>query len=78
MGLIKFILLLIVLFAAFTFWRQWQAWQASKRRPPPAAEKPPLMVRCVRCGLHLPEGEAIREEAHWYCSVEHLEADRNG
>lgn len=78
MGLIKFILLLIVLFAAFTFWRQYQAWQASKRRPPPTADKPPLMVRCTHCGVHLPEDQAVREAQDWYCSTEHLEADRNG
>lgn len=78
MGLIKFILLLIVLFAAFSIWRQWQAWQASRRQPPPPPDKPPLMVRCTRCGVHLPEQQALREADRWYCSTDHLEADRNG
>lgn len=76
MGLIKFLLLLLVLFVAFTVWRQWQARQAVNRRPP-ATEKPPLMVRCSHCGLHLPEQQAIRQDDQWFCSSDHLKADRD-
>ena len=76
MGLIKFILLLIVVFAAFTLWRQWQAGQAAKSRPP-EPDQPPLMVRCAHCGLHLPEKQALRQDGEWYCSRDHLEADRD-
>lgn len=33
------------------------------------------MVKCKQCGLHIIEQEAIKENAHFYCSREHLEAD---
>ena len=34
------------------------------------------MVRCARCGLHLPVGSAIRDGADWYCSTEHRRLGR--
>lgn len=36
------------------------------------------MVRCARCGLHLPVGSAIKDGADWYCSREHQRLGRGG
>lgn len=35
------------------------------------------MVRCAQCGLHLPKGESIQAEGHFFCSAEHRDAYRN-
>jgi len=46
----------------------------TRRSPPkPTTEK---MVQCQHCGLHVLEQEAIQEGKAYYCSQEHLEADR--
>lgn len=34
------------------------------------------MVRCTHCGVHLPKGESIQAEGHFFCSVEHRDAYR--
>ncbi len=35
---------------------------------PPDAE---AMVRCARCGVHLPRGEAVMSRQRFFCSAEH-------
>ncbi len=32
------------------------------------------MVRCARCGVHLPLSECIRSKEAYYCSAEHRDA----
>ena len=33
------------------------------------------MVRCARCGLHVPANEAIAANGRWYCCEAHRAAD---
>lgn len=35
---------------------------------PPSAED---MVRCARCGVHLPRGESVMSEQRFFCSPQH-------
>lgn len=35
------------------------------------------MVACARCGVHLPESEAIQKDGKHYCCEEHLKATKN-
>ena len=35
---------------------------------PPGAED---MVRCARCGVHLPRGESVVSEQRFFCSSQH-------
>lgn len=35
------------------------------------------MVRCVHCGLHVPENEAVRRGDDAFCSREHAELGRD-
>ncbi len=44
------------------------------RRPPAA---PGNMVRCNRCGMYIPESEALGQRGRHYCSAEHRDADRD-
>lgn len=46
--------------------------QAGPGGAPPAAR----MVRCVRCGLHVPETEAVRRGEEPFCSREHAALGR--
>jgi len=40
--------------------------------------KPPIdhMVRCGKCGLHVPQQEAIQDGDRYYCCQEHHDSDR--
>jgi uncharacterized protein len=49
-----------------------------RRLPRPPAVAGGDMVRCARCGLHLPVAAAIKDGADWYCSREHQRLGRGG
>jgi uncharacterized protein len=71
MGRIFFFLLLAV--AAYVAW-QWLrrgnlAGRSSDARP--RVELPQQMVRCARCGLHLPQQDALPAGDQFFCSEEH-------
>ncbi|HAU06182.1 MAG TPA: hypothetical protein DCS49_00160 [Gammaproteobacteria bacterium] len=34
------------------------------------------MVKCQYCGVHILEKEAIRARGYYYCSAEHMDADK--
>ena len=42
--------------------------------PPTAPPGPQEMVRCARCGVHLPRNEAVVGRLGLYCSPEHRDA----
>ncbi len=35
------------------------------------SDKPDNMVKCLHCGLHIPEKEAIKQGDKVFCSLEH-------
>ncbi|WP_418287992.1 PP0621 family protein [Melaminivora suipulveris] len=57
----------------------WALWRSGQRRPPPAAPRagkrqpdaPEAMVRCARCGVHLPQSQALLEDGRSYCCDAH-------
>lgn len=74
----KYLIVLLVILVMVWLWRsgrnaakQSQRDVGAKQGPTPRLE----MVRCAVCGLHLPESEAVRANASYYCSVEHLNQD---
>lgn len=77
MGLIKFIILLVLAYVALRFWRQYKARQANQARTRAATDAPTQMVRCSHCKVYLPETQALHQDQRWYCSKNHLEADRD-
>ena len=34
------------------------------------------MVRCAYCGVHLPKGESVQADGHFFCGAEHRDAYR--
>lgn len=45
------------------------------KRPPPQLEED--MVRCARCGVHVPKSEAVPFKDQWFCSDRHLQEHRD-
>lgn len=67
---------LLFLIALFTLaWWLWRSFTRPKQVRPPAAPREQAMVRCARCGVHVPQTEALAHDNRWYCSREHLEQD---
>lgn len=82
----KFALWLLVGVVA---WFAWQAWRRAQRASieraareagrvadEPAERLPEHIVRCARCGVHLPASEAVRDGEAVYCGPAHRDADR--
>lgn len=77
----KLLVLVILGFIAYALWRSMLAKAARAARE---AERDKggerartvggeLMVKCRRCGVNLPVGEAILVRGEHYCSTEHVE-----
>ena len=66
-------LLVLILLVVLAVWLLRRALRGS--RPAGQSEKPPLeqqdLVRCARCGVHLPRSEARQAEGALYCGEEH-------
>lgn len=65
----KYLVLLVVLIVAFGIWR-------SRRLPETNSSPPPLvlpqdMLACARCGMHVPQAEALMTGKLAYCCAEH-------
>ncbi len=51
--------------------RLWRWWNGPAPRPPARRVREGRMVRCHRCGVYLPEGDALQADGHFYCCREH-------
>jgi len=67
--------LLILLALLALAWWLWRSFTRPSKSAPPAPPKPQPMVRCARCGVHVPQAEALPHDNRWYCSRAHLEQD---
>jgi uncharacterized protein len=65
-------IILLVLGLALAFWLLKSHLRGSARRgsaPPPKGSED--MVRCERCGVHLPRSESIVTQGRFFCTPEH-------
>jgi uncharacterized protein len=73
-------LLVLILLVVLAVWVIRRAFRAS--RPAREPEKQPLeqqdLVRCARCGVHLPRSEARQAEGRLYCGEEHARLGAGG
>ena len=67
----KYLLLLAALAVAYAVWRDRRA----SIGKPAAPAAPQEMVVCARCGLHVPQGEALRLGQRNYCCAAHRDQD---
>lgn len=72
MGLIRLVLLVLLLWVVWLLIRRTlAALRPPQRRNPEEAQR---MVRCLRCGVHVPEQHALWHEDRTFCSREHQHA----
>jgi len=69
--LIILLLLVAVAWALFKHLAKPRAGLGNKSAAPPED-----MVRCARCGVHLPRSESLVSRGEFFCSEEHLRLQR--
>jgi uncharacterized protein len=68
--LAKIILLVLGLLLVYWILRSYRR-RVERRGPQAPAAGAEDMVRCARCGVHLPRSEGITTQGQFYCSPEH-------
>jgi uncharacterized protein len=74
MGLFRFLTLIFVIWLAIYFIKRLLNPPSPKGR----AQKPKQIetfVACHKCGLHIPQQEAIGKDGRYYCSESHRDSD---
>ena len=67
----KLILLIVIFAGAWWLIRRYVRSMRNDAVKPAAA--PEDMVRCARCGVHLPRSESVMRETKLFCSQEHAQ-----
>ena len=67
---IRFLLLAVAVWALFSLARRFLNRLKTPAEPQPDKSSVE-MVSCERCGLHLPQPEALLESGRYYCCREH-------
>jgi uncharacterized protein len=63
------VLILLVVLAVWLIRRAFRASSAADQQKQPAEQQD--LVRCARCGVHLPRSEARQADGLLYCGEEH-------
>jgi len=68
----KILLVLLAVAAGVWLWRRGRRVSAAAQAPRQPSGQPQLMLRCARCGVHLPANSAITDHAgRAYCCPAH-------
>ena len=69
----RIIFLIVLLVVGFLLLKSWQRRQSLQQHKKTAGKMTnnTRMVRCLQCGLHVPEHEAISQGGKHFCSLEH-------
>ena len=74
MGLFRLLIIIFLIWLGYYFVKRLLKATHSKG-PAQKPRKLENMVQCARCGLHVPEEEAIKLHERYYCSPEHRDED---
>ncbi len=74
----KYLLVLLVVLFGFWLWkhnrRTAQPGRKAQATPPQTVSSPAEMIRCLHCGVHLPQSDAVPGKLGHYCSTAHRSA----
>lgn len=73
MGLIRLLTWLVIGYFLWAMVRNYLRKQEALRKGRAADQpaSPVLVVKCRKCGLHLPQSEAVSGSDEWFCGDEH-------
>lgn len=71
MNLIRLLVIILVIYLLYRLFKTRVEAYLQNDRKKPGEKKLQNMVRCDRCGLHLPEDEAIQQGTKYFCCEQH-------
>jgi len=71
MNLIRLLVIVAIVWLAYRIFQNWKVKneQAARKIKKDAPIK--NMVQCAKCGVHLPEQEALKDSGNFFCCDEH-------
>lgn len=71
--IIRLIIFGVLFFAGLKLYRMYREWQMDReaRLTRERRHEVGQMVRCRWCDVHVPENEALRDHAEWFCCAAH-------
>lgn len=67
----KLLVVLLAVLAGVWLWQRGRRLKHSDQQPRKAARGTLPMIRCTRCGIHVPGDEVVAGRRGSYCSVTH-------
>ena len=71
MNLIRLLVIVAIVWLVYRMYQNWLSSNKIARKQRARQAEIKNMVQCSRCGLHLPENEALRQGGKFYCSEAH-------
>ncbi len=76
MRIVPLLALAILIWLVYRIWRNSRHDNTRRRAPgQKTTQQVERMVRCAKCGLHIPQHEALRAGERFYCSPAHRDSD---
>lgn len=72
MNLIRLLVIAGIVWLSYRIYLNWKANYEKSRQQRKKEGAIKNMVQCEKCGIHLPEHEAIASSGKFFCSKEHL------
>ncbi|QEA13438.1 PP0621 family protein [Comamonas flocculans] len=67
----KYLLILLIVVLLYALTRSGRKPPSQGATAPRRLRKPQAMVACARCGLHLPQADALAQDGQFYCCSAH-------
>lgn len=71
MNLIRLLIIAAIVWLTFRIYRNWQDKNKIAKKNATKDSQIKNMVQCSKCGVHLPEQEALKSNNLYYCCEEH-------
>jgi len=74
--IVRLVVFVLLFWAGFRIWQYWQAKQQllGEKSSSQNNDGSEIMVRCEKCQIHLPQGNAIKAGEYYFCCQEHQES----
>lgn len=70
MNLLRLIFIALAVWVLIALIRSYMRRAAAPKKP----QRIGTIVRCTKCGLHVPQSEALVKDERYYCSASHRDA----
>ena len=72
MNLFRILVIVAIVWLSYRIYQNWKAKvSASSQQKPKSNSDIKNMVQCAKCGVHIPEHEAVKSSNEFYCCESH-------